>query len=200
MEKEKKEFEERVIEVNRISRTVKGGRRLRFRALVAIGNLNGKVGVGIGKANEVAQAVQKAVSRAKKNMIDVVVTNNTILHEVKMHFGGAYVFLKPAAPGTSVIAGSTIRTVIELAGIKNILSKAHGSSNKINNVMATFLALDSLSNRSVGQDKYILKMKEKISSEGDNNQDSPKSESSDIVKQAKSNLSKVKNETQRIKK
>lgn len=144
MEKEKKEFEERVIEVNRVSRTVKGGRRLRFRALVAIGNLHGKVGIGLGKANEVAVAVTKAVNRAKKNIIEVPIINDTIAHEVRARFGGAYIFLKPAAPGTSVIAGGTIRTVIELAGIKNILSKAFGSSNKVNNVQATFLALGSL--------------------------------------------------------
>ncbi|EKD56276.1 MAG: 30S ribosomal protein S5 [uncultured bacterium] len=200
MEKEKKEFEERVIEISRVSRTVKGGRRLRFRALVAIGNLNGKIGIGIGKANEVAQAVQKAVNRAKKNMISVTITNNTILHEVKMHFGGAYIFLKPAAPGTSVIAGSTIRTVIELAGIKNILSKAHGSSNKINNVMATFLALDSLSNRSVGQDKYISKLKDKADSDENIDSSLTKSESGENKKSTKSNISKVKNETQRAKK
>lgn len=144
MEKEKKEFEERVIEVSRVSRTVKGGRRLRFRALVAIGNRQGKVGIGIGKANEVVIAVTKAVNQARKNLIAVPIVNDSIPHEVKLKYGSAVVFLKPALPGTSIIAGSSVRPVIELAGIKNILSKIFGSSNKINNVQATIEALRTL--------------------------------------------------------
>lgn len=144
MEKEKKEFEEKVIEVCRVSRTVKGGRRMRFRALVVIGNRNGKVGAGIGKANEVTVAVAKAVTNAKKTLINVPIVNDTIPHEITINFGGACVFIKPAAPGTSIIAGSSVRPVIELSGIKNILSKIHGSSNKINNVKATIIALSSL--------------------------------------------------------
>lgn len=146
MEKEKqfKEFEEKVIEINRVSRTVKGGRRLRFRALVAIGNKKGKVGFGIGKANEVAIAVAKAVKEANKNIIEIPIINDTIPCEIKYKYGSACVFLKPAAPGTSVIAGGSVRAIIELAGIKNILSKIYGSSNKINNVVATIQALQSL--------------------------------------------------------
>lgn len=137
-------FEDRVIQVDRVSRTVKGGKRLRFRALVAVGNRCGKVGIGIGKGQEVMLAVQKAVSHARKDIIDVKIVNDTIPHEIKVRFGGAKLFLKPAGPGTSIIAGGSVRTVVELSGIKNILSKILGSSNKINNAKATILALESL--------------------------------------------------------
>lgn len=156
MEKAKqiKEFEEKVIEINRVSRTVKGGRRLRFRALVAIGNRKGKVGFGLGKANEVAVAVTKAVKEANKNIIEVPIVNDTIPCEIKFNYGSACVFLKPAAPGTSVIAGGSVRVIIELAGIKNILSKIYGSSNKINNVVATFLALQELKKFAAPDTKY----------------------------------------------
>lgn len=137
------EFEEKVVQVDRVSRTVKGGKRIRFRALVVIGNRNGKVGMGIGKAQEVLSAVNKAVSRAKKHIINVPIVNDTIPHEVKIKYGSAILFLKPAGKGTSIIAGGSVRSVIELTGIKNILSKILGSSNKINNVKATLLALQS---------------------------------------------------------
>lgn len=141
---EKKEFEEKVIEIDRVSRTVKGGKRMRFRALVVIGNRKGKVGMGIGKANEVAGAVTKAANQAKKHLITIPIVNDTIAHEIKFHFGGARIYLMPAKPGTSIIAGGSVRNVIELSGIKNILSKILGSSNKINNVKATLLALQSM--------------------------------------------------------
>lgn len=145
------EFEEKVIEVDRVSRTVKGGRRLRFRALVAIGNRNGKIGIGIGKGQEVLVAVQKAVNQAKKNLIDIKIVNDTIPHETKVSFGGAKLFLAPAGPGTSIIAGSSVRAVVELSGIKNILSKIIGSSNKINNAKATILALQNLQSDKVSE-------------------------------------------------
>lgn len=138
------EYEEKVVQVDRVSRTVKGGKRMRFRALVVIGNRKGKVGIGIGKAQEVLIAVQKAVSHAKKELIEVPIVNDTIPHEIKVSSGGATVFLKPAGVGTSIIAGGSVRAVIELSGIKNILSKIIGSSNKINNVKATILALKLL--------------------------------------------------------
>ncbi|MCA9388378.1 30S ribosomal protein S5 [Candidatus Berkelbacteria bacterium] len=144
-EKEKKEFEERVIEIDRVSRTVKGGKRMRFRALVVIGNRKGKVGMGLGKAGDVQSAVKKAVKVAKRDLIEVPIVNDTIPHEVTVKFGGAQVFLKPAAAGTSIIAGGAVRAVIELAGIRNILSKIIGSSNKINNVRATIKTLDEMS-------------------------------------------------------
>jgi len=137
-------FEEKVIQVDRVSRTVKGGKRMRFRALVAIGNRNGRVGVGIGKAQEVILAVQKAVSDAKKNMIDVPIKNDTIPHDVNIEYGSSKIILRPARAGTSIIAGSSVRVILELSGIKNILSKILGSNNKINNAKATIYGLQSL--------------------------------------------------------
>lgn len=143
--KEKKEFEEKIVEVSRVSRTVQGGRRMRFRVLVAIGNHNGKIGFGIGKANEVALAAQKAVTEAKKNILTIRIVKETIPHEVVIKYGSAKLILLPASAGTSIIAGGAVRPIIELVGIKNILSKIIGSSNKINNVKATIEALKQLS-------------------------------------------------------
>lgn len=143
-EKPQSEFEERLVELNRVSRTVKGGKRMRFRALVVVGNRNGKVGMGMGKAGDVQTAIKKAGQAAKKKMITVVIVNDTIPHEIMMKAGSAQIFLKPASVGTSVIAGGPIRAVIELAGIKNILSKMIGSNNKTNNVRATIAALKSM--------------------------------------------------------
>lgn len=142
-EKEKKEFIEKVIQIDRISRTVKGGRRIRFRALVVIGDEKGRVGFGIAKAQEVVTAITKAITRAKKDIITVPITKGTIPHEIKIKSGSAVVFLKPAPEGTSIIAGGSVRSVLELSGIKNVVGKILGSSNKINNVKATFDALKS---------------------------------------------------------
>lgn len=142
---EKSQFEERVVAVDRISRTVSGGRRIRFRVLVVIGNKNGQVGVGIAKSNEVASAVAKATKKAKKSLATISIVNDTIPHETSCRYGSAHVILKPAPIGTSVIAGGPVRAVVELAGIRNITSKILGAtSNKVNNVMATFEALKSL--------------------------------------------------------
>ncbi len=143
------EFEERVIQIDRVTRVVKGGRRMRFRATVVVGNKNGRVGVGIDKGNEVMTAVQKAVARAKRNMIDVELKNTTIAHEVSARKAGAYIFLKPASEGTGVIAGGAVRAVLEAAGVRDILSKMIGSNSKINNAYATILALDSLKKKPV---------------------------------------------------
>lgn len=142
--REEKEFEERVVKVDRVSRTVKGGKRMRFRALVVIGNRKGRVGMGLGKANDVQTAIKKAVTHAKKHLINVPIVNDTIPHDATTKYGSATVFLKPAPAGTSVIAGGPVRAVIELSGIRNILSKIIGSSNKINNVRATLATLASL--------------------------------------------------------
>lgn len=144
MPQEEREFEERVVQIDRVSRTVKGGKRMRFRALVVIGNRKGKVGMGIGKAGDVQSSIQKAVRSAKKQLVTVTIINDTIPHETFFKYGSAHIFLKPAAPGTSVLAGGPVRAVIELAGIKNVLSKIIGSSNKINNVRATLGALTSM--------------------------------------------------------
>ena len=137
------EFEERVVEISRVSRVVKGGRRIRFRILIVIGDKKGKIGYGIAKGNEIAVAVKKAVSAAKKKVIDVPVIDDTIPYEVTQDLGSARVFLKPASQGTSVVAGGVVRVIAELAGIKNLLSKTIGTSNKVNNVKTVFLALSS---------------------------------------------------------
>lgn len=138
------EFEEEVIQIDRVTRVVKGGRRLRFRATVVVGNRNGKVGLGIGKSHEVTGAIKKATTQAKKYLIRVPLVKGTIPHEVYLKFKSAKVLIKPASEGTGLIAGSSIRKVLELAGVKNILSKALGASNKITNAKATILAIQQL--------------------------------------------------------
>jgi small subunit ribosomal protein S5 len=141
-QKEHSEFEETVVEVGRVTRVVKGGRRLRFRALVVVGDKKGRVGAAVAKGAEVQSAVQKATLAAKKNLITVPLTaHGSIPHDVLEKYGASQVLLKPAAEGTSVIAGGSVRAVVTLAGIENILSKSIGSSNKINVVMATMKAL-----------------------------------------------------------
>jgi small subunit ribosomal protein S5 len=141
--REPKEYDERVIEINRVSRVAKGGRRIRFRALVVVGNHNGKIGMGIAKATEVSEAVKKATTLAKKHVFVVPLINGTIPHEITVKFGGAKILLKPATEGTSIVAGGSIRSVAELVGITDLLSKSLGSSNKVNSVSATIKALQS---------------------------------------------------------
>ena len=131
-EETKKEFDSVNISINRVSRTVAGGRRMRFQALVAIGNHKNKVGVGMAKGNDVTSAVQKAERRAKKNMITINMNGDTICHEVETKVTGAHVLMKPAAPGTGIIAGGVVRSIIGLTGIKNLISKSLGSTNKAN--------------------------------------------------------------------
>ena len=128
----KKEFDTVNISINRVSRTVAGGRRMRFQALVAIGNHKNKVGVGMAKGNDVTSAVQKAERRAKKNMIIINMNGDTICHEVETKVTGANVLMKPAAPGTGIIAGGVVRSIIGLTGIKDLISKSLGSTNKAN--------------------------------------------------------------------
>jgi small subunit ribosomal protein S5 len=141
-----KEFEERVVVINRVSKTVKGGRRMRFSALVVVGDKKGRVGFGTGKANEVPDAIKKALEDAKKNVFRVPLVNNgsTIPHEVTGVYGAGEVFLRPATEGTGVIAGGPVRAVLELAGITDVLSKCIGSRTPINVVRATITALKSL--------------------------------------------------------
>lgn len=140
--KERPEFEERVVQVDRVTRVVKGGRRLRFRALVVVGDRNGRVGAGVAKGQEVQTAVQKAVLVAKKNLITIKLTESkSIPYDINQSYGASQVLLKPASVGTSIIAGGAVRSVVVLAGIENILSKNLGSSNKVNVVMATIKAL-----------------------------------------------------------
>ena len=127
-----KEFDEVTINIDRVSRTVAGGRRMRFKALVAIGNHKNKIGVGVAKGNDVTSAVQKATAKAKKNMIEFAMDGETICHEVETKETGADVLMKPAAPGTGIIAGGVVRSIIGLTGIKNLISKSLGSTNKVN--------------------------------------------------------------------
>lgn len=142
--REVKEFEEEVLELARVTRVVKGGRRMRFRATVVIGNRNGKVGVGVGKSEEVVGSIQKAISDAKKNLIVVKMDGTTIPHDIAIKYKSASILLMPAAPGTGIIAGGTIRKVVELAGIKDILSKSFGTTNKISCSRAALEALSLL--------------------------------------------------------
>ena len=135
---------DKLVNINRVSKVVKGGRRLSFSALVVTGDGDGHVGVGIGKANEVPVAISKASAIAKKNLIKVQLSGNTIPYQISVKYGAAKVFLKPAAPSVGVIAGGSIRAVVEAAGIKDILTKSLGSPNKINTAKATILALSQL--------------------------------------------------------
>ena len=138
------DLKEKLVVVNRVSKTVKGGRIARFAALMVVGDENGHVGYGLGKAAEVPEAIRKGIEDAKKNMIEVSLKDTTIPHEVLGQYGAGTVLLKPAAKGTGIIAGKTVRVVLELAGIKNIRSKSLRSNNPINVVKATFEGLKSL--------------------------------------------------------
>lgn len=145
--REIKEFEEEVIQVDRVTRVVKGGRRLRFRATVVIGDRNGRLGYGIGKATEVQVAIQKAVAKAKKCLITIPIYNGTLPHTVQTKFKAAVVMIKPASEGTGIIAGGPIRKMMDLVGISNVLSKSLGTNNRLNVTKATYKALTMLRER-----------------------------------------------------
>jgi small subunit ribosomal protein S5 len=138
------EVEERVVFVNRTAKVVKGGRRFSFSAVVVVGNREGRVGYGFGKANEVAEAIRKGGEMARKTMRPITMKDRTIPHEVTGRHSGARVLLKPASPGTGVIAGGSTRAVLELAGVRDVLAKSLGSSNQLNVVLATFDAMDQV--------------------------------------------------------
>lgn len=146
--REEKQYDERVLAIDRVARVVKGGRRFRFRALVVIGDGKGKVGVGTAKGADVTAAISKATDIAKKNIVTVAIHNGTLPHEEQARVSGAVVFLKPAAPGTGLIAGGVVRIVLEVAGYHNVLSKSLGSNNKTNIAYATVAALQALQPKS----------------------------------------------------
>lgn len=179
--KEEKQFDERVINIDRVARVVKGGRRFRFRALVVVGDHKGKVGVGTSKGADVTSAVSKATDSAKKNIHIISITNGTIPHESQAKVGGANILIKPAAPGTGLIAGGAVRTVMEVAGVSNALSKSLGSSNKVNSAYATLEALKLL----VPKSKWVVNK--------ENNQKIIKNNTSKPLNKSKSVNAKPKN-------
>lgn len=139
-----KEYEQQIIDLARVTRVTSGGKRMRFRACVAIGDHNGRVGMAVAKGADVTIAVNKAMTKAKKNLITVTMKSNTIPHEVHEKFGAAQILLKPAPLGTGIIAGGAVRVILELVGVKDVVGKILGSNNKINNVKATINALKKL--------------------------------------------------------
>ena len=144
MNREEKQFDERTLHIDRVARVVKGGRRFRFRALVVVGDRKNRVGIGIGKGADVTASVSKATDVAKKNMMLVPIYKGTLPHEVDAKVSGARILLKPASTGTGLIAGGVVRTILEVAGVSNVLSKSLGSSNKTNTAYATISALQKL--------------------------------------------------------
>jgi len=192
--REPKEFEETVISIDRVTKVVKGGRRLRFRATVAIGNKKGKIGIGIGKSNEVSGAIQKAIAKAKKCLAEVVLDGNTIPHDITVKIKSSKMILLPAAPGTGIIAGGTMRKIIELAGIKDILSKSYGTTNKVNNTKATYEALKML-RRTPLMDKKEAAKKAKRAAAKPVEKVAKKTEKKPVAKKAAPKKTAVKKET-----
>lgn len=141
---EEKQYDEHTLHIDRVARVVKGGRRFRFRALVTVGDHKGKVGIGISKGSDVTSAITKANEVATKNLISVPMYKGTLPHEIEAKVSGAHILLKPASAGTGIIAGGVIRSILEVAGVSNVLSKSLGSSNKANTAYATILALQNL--------------------------------------------------------
>ena len=156
-EEQVKEFDEQVISITRCSKVVKGGRNFSFRALVAIGDRKGRVGVGFGKANEVADAIRKGTENAKKELITIPMNGTTITHPIESKFGSGKVIIRPASKGTGLIAGGAMRAVLDLGGVRDVLAKSLGSNNPINVVKATMKAITSLRNKQEVLDKRGLK-------------------------------------------
>lgn len=154
-----KEFQEEVIQIDRVTRVVKGGRKMRFRATVVIGNKKGKIGYGLGKSNEVTGAIKKAIDQAKKSLIEIPIDNTTIPHMAKKKFKSAKLLMMPAGPGTGILAGGPSRKIAELAGLKDLLCKSFGTSNKVNVTKATFECLKLLKTTPI----MLKKQKERAS-------------------------------------
>ncbi len=163
------EYEEATLSVDRVTRVVAGGRRMRFRAVVVVGNKKGKVGLGTGKANEVRAAVEKATKAAKRNMIRIPLVNGTIPHEVDFKHKAAIIRLIPAAEGTGIIAGGALRVVLDHAGVKNVLSKRYGTSNKLVNAQAVMKALTRLRGKIADEPEKVVKKEGDAIDNGDEN-------------------------------
>lgn len=156
-EEETSDFEEKVLYINRCSKVVKGGRKFSFSALILVGDGSGNVGYGFAKANEVSDAIRKGSEAARKNLRSIEMEGSTIPHEIYVEWDGAKILLKPAAPGTGIVAGSKVRSVLELGGVKDVIAKSLGSNNPLNQVKATFKALGLLCNR----EKYLAQRERK---------------------------------------
>ncbi len=163
--KEVKEFDEEVVQIDRVTRVVKGGRRLRFRATVVIGDRKGRIGIGIGKSAEVAGAIQKAIAKAKVSLIRVPIFRDTIPHDIKIKYKASRILMLPAGEGTGIIAGGAVRKVVELAGIKNILSKSFGTNNRVSNTQAAYKALGMLRKRTDNRKKVEEPVKPVVKTE-----------------------------------
>ncbi len=168
----KDDFDQRILDIARVTRVMAGGKRMRFRACVAVGDKKGKIGVGVAKGADVTIAVNKAVNKAKRTMIDVPMVNDTIPHEIYNKFGAAKLIFKPTKTGRGVIAGGVVRVVLELAGIKNITSKILGTNNKLNNAKCTVEALSRL--KKVDNGKKKIEKKEEAGNKGKDKKDNNK--------------------------
>ena len=162
------EFDENVIAINRSAKVVKGGKNFSFGALVVVGDRNGRVGCGYGKANEISDAIRKGGEAAKRNMIRIPLNGQTLPHEIEVKFGGARVLLRPASSGTGLIAGGAVRAILELAGVKDVLAKSLGAANSINVAKATFAAIAALSTREEAFAKRGLAVPEKAAAATEN--------------------------------
>jgi small subunit ribosomal protein S5 len=166
MEDEVKEFTEKVVKIDRVAKVVKGGRRFSFNALTVVGDSKNRVGIGFGKANEVPDAIRKSIDSAKKNLVKINIIGHTIPHEVVGRFKSARVHLKPCSPGTGIIAGEAVRSVVEKAGVQDILSKSYGSGNPLNIVKATYNALQQLETPVMSAKKRGISIKKLFGQEG----------------------------------